>query len=339
MSRSLGLLFLVLFLGAAAFLAAACEAKSTAKEAPPTRTAARAPPWPAFFVGRDAVPVDEAGNPDAVVVLDVRDRGAFGKGHINGAHRADWTRWRQGLLLGGLLPDDTAAIAKDLAELGVDEGKRVLVCGNPMAPASAGGWGEDGRVAWLVAWLGHPAVAVLDGGCATWQGSAAWTTTDAAIVPGHFTARPQPLLRSRKAAVVAASATGNATGNTTSNATGNATAGAVIIDVRTEAEWNGATPYFEARGGRIPGAVHVAVMDLVDETGRRRPVAELQHTLSAQGIGKDTPLIVYCTGGVRSGWATLALRDAGYTVSNYDGSFWEWADDKTLPVETSGSKR
>ena len=285
-----------------------------------------ASPWPAFFVGRDAVPVDKDDNPDGVVVLDVRDRGDFGKGHIPGAHRADWTRWRQGLLLGGLLPDDLDAVAKDFAALGVDEGKRVLVCGKPMAPASAGGWGEDGRVAWLVAHLGHPAVAVLDGGCATWQARSSWTTAESAVVPGTFAARPQPQLRARKADVSAASVAG-------------AASAAVILDVRSEAEWNGATPYFEARGGRIPHAVHVAVVDLVDDAGRVRPVTELQRTLSAHHINQTQPVIVYCTGGVRSAWATLALRDAGFNVSNYDGSFWEWADDKTLAVETSGAKR
>jgi thiosulfate/3-mercaptopyruvate sulfurtransferase len=100
----------------------------------------------------------------------------------------------------------------------------------------------------------------------------------------------------------------------------------------------------EARGGHIPGAVHLDWLRLVDESGRLRSPPDLLHALASVGVFEPSreprEIIVYCTGGVRSAFAWAVLRALGYpAVRNYDGSFWEWAADRSLPVETAPGPR
>ena len=57
--------------------------------------------------------------------------------------------------------------------------------------------------------------------------------------------------------------------------------------------------------------------------------------LNQQGITQDREVVVYCTGGVRSAMGYFVLKYLGYSVRNYDGSWWDWSLDASLPVETS----
>ena len=108
----------------------------------------------------------------------------------------------------------------------------------------------------------------------------------------------------------------------------------VLLDVRSDDEWEGATPHFEPRGGRIPGARHLEWRRFVDAHGRLLPAATLETRLRALGISRDDELVVYCTGGVRSAFVWAALRALGWpAVRMYDGSFLEWSKRRELPVE------
>ena len=269
--------------------------------------AAALSPWPQTFVSVGEVPLDLAG----VTVLDARDDGPFKRGHIPHAQRADWTKFREGLFIGGRLPDDLSQVAHGLERLGVDDKKRVLVCG-----AALKGWGEEGRIAWLVMYLGHPAVAVLDGGCQAWTAAGrSFTTVRDDVTHHHFTAKPDERLRARAGDLV------QAMGGKSQ-----------VLDVRTTEEFNGKTSYFEARGGHIPGAVHVDHSAVFGVDGRVKSAAALRQLLISAGIDPEKPVIAYCTGGVRSAFVVMALRSAGVDARNYDGSFWEWASDDKLPV-------
>ena len=55
--------------------------------------------------------------------------------------------------------------------------------------------------------------------------------------------------------------------------------------------------------------------------------------LAKKGIRADQEIVVYCTGGVRSGMAYYAFRSMGYSVRNYDGSWWDWSSQTKLPIE------
>ena len=74
----------------------------------------------------------------------------------------------------------------------------------------------------------------------------------------------------------------------------------------------------------------------MEADGTLKPEPALKELLTARGITPDKPIIPHCSGGVRSGYAYAVLVELGYpTVSNYDGSMWEWTRDPTRPVETS----
>lgn len=212
-------------------------------------------------------------------VLDARGIFDHLAGHIPGAVRVDWRIGVDDGPLSGRLGDPVTVGAR-YAALGVDDHRPVLVVGDWTA-----GWGEEARVAWDLVYLGHPSVAVLEGGMAAWTGSL--ERGPVRPVAGRFTVRVRPELRATRATVSAG--------------------GHRIIDVREPDEYAGATPYGEAVGGHIPGAVNIPWRE-VD----RAPLP-------------DGPLVVYCTGGVRSAFAWMRLTDAGRTVANYDGSWWEWA--------------
>jgi rhodanese-related sulfurtransferase len=79
--------------------------------------------------------------------------------------------------------------------------------------------------------------------------------------------------------------------------------GAELIDVRRDYEWE---------GGRIAGARHVEVNDLVS---------------AADSIPRDRPVIFYCRSGSRSGMAAAAFREAGRDAYNMAGGLEAWVED------------
>jgi thiosulfate/3-mercaptopyruvate sulfurtransferase len=170
----------------------------------------------------------------------------------------------------------------------------------------------------MLRYLGHPDVALLDGGWPAWRaaGGAVARGLRGARRPGRFVARPRPELRAGADDVAGAARTGVA-----------------LLDVRSDAEWRGATPYFEARGGHVPGAVHLPWTALLDDGGRVDRSGQALAALARLGVTPDRPVIVYCTGGVRSSEALVALVALGFRdVRNYDGSWFEWAADPRRPV-------
>src|SRR5262252_846563 len=79
----------------------------------------------------------------------------------------------------------------------------------------------------------------------------------------------------------------------------------VLLDVRTEAEWN---------VSHLPGARRVQPGATADS--------------AAANIPKDTPIVTYCAVGYRSGDLAMHLHDAGFTnVKNLDGGIFEWANE------------
>ena len=110
----------------------------------------------------------------------------------------------------------------------------------------------------------------------------------------------------------------------------------MLIDNRTQKEFQGATPYGSDRGGHIPNAKHIHWPDFFKNDGTLKSATDLSHLLQNAGVRSNQEVIVYCTGGVRSAMAYFVFRYLGYKVRNYDGSWWDWSQDSSLPIETSG---
>lgn len=241
----------------------------------------------------------------AVTLVDARGPwDYYVRGHIRGAIWLPWWRFRAPGVRTGALPADLGALARRLAARGIDERRPVVVYGNARR-----GWGEEGRVAWMLHYLGHPRVTLLDGGVRSWTRAGGSTTRSLARTrAGQLAARPVASARATAADVLAARRSS-----------------AALLDVRSAAEWKGARMYLSRRGGRIPGAVHLVWTDLLAPDGTLDRSPELRRRLAELGLTPSRPVIAYCVGGVRSGEAFFALRALGFLdVRNYDGSWWEW---------------
>lgn len=253
----------------------------------------------------------------SVIVLDARGEGGYRKGHVPGAVPIDWQECadmsgspkKPGY--GEIL--DPAALSRVLERKGVHPARTVVVCGDPV-----GGWGEDGYIVWALRMAGISRARLLDGGITYWKaGGLAVTRKADSPRPADFTIEAYDSTWLATTAYVKANLEK-----------------VQIIDTRSEKEFGGKTPYGEARGGHLPGAVHVHYREVYRRDGRLLPPDQLASLFASRGLSKDTTVVAYCTGGVRSGLMVLALRMAGFARSrNYDGSAWGWAADASLPLE------
>lgn len=243
-------------------------------------------------------------------ILDVRNRLLYFFGHIAGAIPITWQQFSQQTSPDkGKLLDNSNILENKLRQVGIYQHKPVIVVGNPTAPLN---FGEEGRIVWMLRTLGHPQTAFVDGG---------YQALIQAQVPierglsksnprGDFTIERSHLWEIERDQLQAQLSSENL----------------IVIDTRTPAEYAGSTPYGEQRGGHIPGAVHFYFKDLVDEQGKLLSSEQIIAKLNKLGIKKNTAVVAYCTGGIRSAFVVAAIANLGFTnVKNYAGSMWEWS--------------
>ena len=109
--------------------------------------------------------------------------------------------------------------------------------------------------------------------------------------------------------------------------------GHVIFDARNISDYQGKSSA-EVRGGHIPGAKHlewVNVTQVEQSMSLLRPVEDLRELLDQ--YPKGDKYHVYCNKGKQSAVLYLALRRLGLNVAAYDGSWYEWSRDESLPIE------
>jgi thiosulfate/3-mercaptopyruvate sulfurtransferase len=176
------------------------------------------------------------------------------------------------------------------------------------------------RLWWMLRWLGHEAVAVLDGGFRKWiaEGRAAVPGNNARPA-GRFTGSP----RSRMTADVrdVAALVGRRD--------------AVLLDARAPERYRGDIEPIDRVPGHIPGAVNYFFQQNVDAQSVFRPDDELRVQLSAAlGDVRPDKVVCYCGSGVTACHNLLALERAGlHGAKLYVGSWSEWSSDPARPVE------
>jgi thiosulfate/3-mercaptopyruvate sulfurtransferase len=105
-----------------------------------------------------------------------------------------------------------------------------------------------------------------------------------------------------------------------------------FIDFRSQEEYSGKRD-LDGKPGHLPGAVNIVWRDLSGAAQSLLATPEkLEQLLSAAGIDQSDHLVAYCRSGPRAALGYLALRQCGYNVRLYDGSYAEWAR-SGMPVE------
>jgi thiosulfate/3-mercaptopyruvate sulfurtransferase len=177
------------------------------------------------------------------------------------------------------------------------------------------------RMWWSLNYYGHENVAVLDGGWDKWLTEGRPTTADIhRIKPTKFQPRVNPAIYRTGEQIL----------------DGLHAQKRLLIDVRTPGEFAGQAARAK-RKGHIPGAINIPRATLFSADHMLLPPDELRNLLARHGLTPDnTPEIVtYCNSGVSSSYGMLALRVAGFRhVAVYDGSWKEWGNDDSKPIET-----
>ncbi|WP_369231217.1 sulfurtransferase [Streptomyces sp. R21] len=242
--------------------------------------------------------------------------------HIPGSRHADLT---------GELSDQGApfhftvpapeALAAALQRLGVRDGSEVV------AYDSGGGiWAA--RLWWMLRSISVPA-AVLDGGWQAWEAGGhpiargdetGGGETSATPVAGRLTPVPRP---------------GMWTDLETVGAVSRGERPGTLVCALPPGGFDGSAPTRYSRRGHIPGSLSLPGRGLLDDTGRFLPVDELAERVGTVLKGDESPVILYCGGGISAAGTALALTLLGRKdIALYDGSLEEWSRDPSRPLAT-----
>ncbi|MEI2416397.1 sulfurtransferase [Orrella sp. JC864] len=245
---------------------------------------------------------------------------AYAQGHIPGAHYLHLEADLSGPVTdrSGRHPlPDRAGFASRMAGLGARPDTQVVAYDN------AGGM-YAARLWWLMRWLGHGAVAVLDGGLAAWRAAGLPVTAEPAPVP-----LPEPEECLLRESLVRTVQYDTVRANLQ-------TGRLLLIDARAPDRFRGENETLDPVGGHIPGARNRLFRDNLDSAGRFKTPAELRQAFEALADGHaPTELVSQCGSGVTACHNLLALEIAGLSgAALYPGSWSEWCRQPGAPIAT-----
>lgn len=240
---------------------------------------------------------------------------AYASGHLPGAHYAHLDRDLSGAKTGrnGRHPLPTReAFAATVARLGLAPGIQLVAY-------DAQGGMYAARLWWMLRWIGHGAVAVLDGGLAAWTAAGGALSQDAPATPGAAAAY-----------ALGASLAPELDGDELLARLGQVR----LIDARAGERFRGEVEPLDALAGHIPGASNRFFKDNLQADGRFKPAATLREEFTALLGGRPPGEVVHqCGSGVTACHNLLAMESTGLTGSMlYPGSWSEWSSDPTRPV-------
>lgn len=261
-------------------------------------------------------------NPSLVVVdcrFDLADvaagRRAYLAGHIPGAVYAHLDDDLSGAKTGknGRHPlPDTDTLQQTFSRLGIGRDSHVVAYDEGSGMYAARLW-------WLLRWMGHNSVAVLDGGFAKWTAEGRQTKSgDEHNAPREFSGAP------RADATVNADKVAQVAGKSDWS----------VIDARAPERYRGDVEPIDRVGGHIPGAVNRFFKSNLTDEGVFRSPEELKQQLgdATHHVSPDH-IVCYCGSGVTACHNLLALEHAGiHGAKLYPGSWSEWSSDPARQI-------
>ncbi len=202
-------------------------------------------------------------------------------------------------------------LAARLGEIGIGPQTQVVVYDDAQGMIA-------GRLWWLLRWLGHEKVAVLDGGLQAWQAANGALTAE---LPRH---RPVSFVAKVGDTMVDADHVQSFLQTSRMH----------LIDARSPDRYRGENETIDPVGGHIPGAVNRFFRENLQADGRFKPAAALRAEWLAVLAGAAPEQVVHqCGSGVSACHNMLAMEIAGLLGSRlYAGSWSEWCADCRRPV-------
>ncbi len=263
----------------------------------------------------------------AFVILDCRAEltdenagaAAFAAGHLPGAQHADADRQLSdksagpgGAFRGRHPLPSPEAFIETLRGWGVYPNSQVVAY-------DAHGSMFASRLWWMLRWVGHRSVAVLDGGLPAWQAAGGALTTDVIVRPRGSITLQQPLVATVSANDVLANLGRHER---------------LVIDARANDRFRGENETIDPVAGHIPGAKNRWFKDNLLADGRFKPAESLRTEFSAM-IDSPQTTIAQCGSGISACHNLLAMEIAGLSgAALYPGSWSEWSSDPSRPVAT-----
>ena len=243
-------------------------------------------------------------------------RRAYEEGHIRGAVFADLDTD----LSAPIRPDsgrhplpDVEQFAMTLGRLGINNATTVIVYDAGPGALAARAW-------WLLRWMGHERVRVLDGGFQQWESDARPIAAgEERVAPRKFSALPQ-----NDKVVSTAELVRDVKAIDALN----------LVDARDAARFRGEVEPIDTVAGHIPGSINLPFPMSLNEEGLWRSKESLE-SLWAAVLGDDpeTPWIAMCGSGVTACHLAISAIEAGYREPRlYVGSWSEWIRDPKRPI-------
>lgn len=252
-------------------------------------------------------------NPDLVIV-DLCKTQQYVQAHVPGAIHMDY---RQIVAahppIMGLLPE-IDQLKEITTKLGLTPDKHVVAYDEE-------GGGKAARLLWTLDAIGHSGLSLLNGGINAWykEKHPMEVTTHIAETTDDYPIKINEQVIARKDYILSVLQNDSVT----------------LLDTRSTYEFSGEKKFSE-RAGRIPGAVNMDWILLMDQNNNLKLKAthEIETMFSERGLNKDNEIIVYCQTHHRSALSYIVLKAFGYDkVRGYPGSWSEWGNLADTPVE------
>jgi thiosulfate/3-mercaptopyruvate sulfurtransferase len=178
------------------------------------------------------------------------------------------------------------------------------------------------RLWWMLRYVGHDQVRVLEGGLVRWCEEGRPTRGGREARPAaHFVAQPRPSMRLTASDVEARLPSPSWR----------------FIDARAPERYRGEIEPVDRVAGHIPGAVNLPYRDSVEADGTFLPADRVRERFAAAtGEVRPEHVTAYCGSGVSACHLILSLERAGiHGVKLYAGSWSEWSSDPARPVEVT----
>lgn len=263
------------------------------------------------FTGKyivDAEYVKLAAEKPNVLLIDARGEEDAKQGTVEGAIAVKWqmlanVQGKPGDAMWGTILEP-AALSTTLGNLGITQDKEIIVFG-----AAQKGWGDEGRIVWELLAAGFSNVKMVDGGIDALTNAVKIVKGATAPVPAQVTVTEI-----------------NNNHNINTDALSADYKNLKVIDVRDDKEYKGEILYGEAKGGHLPGAIHIKYTDLFNADQTLKSNDTLIKLFTDAGLAKTDKIVTYCTAGIRSAYMQLIMEMTGFENSfNYDESFYRWS--------------